>query len=100
MGYLGLVFCEAPAAAQRQRRRAASTYLQLRKLVLALTQVLKQTKQQWNRGKVEALMIGSAGEKRELWAECETPEGLEVKRVSCPCLDDREGRRAEYLQQH
>lgn len=40
-------------------------------------------------------MIGNKG----AVAECETQEELEVKRVSCPCLDDREGRRAEYLHQ-
>lgn len=72
MGYLGLVFCEAPAAAQRQEGWAASVYLQLRKLVLALTQGLKQTKQQWYRGKAEVLMTGNAGEKKGAVAECES----------------------------
>lgn len=89
------MLCEAPAAAQRQ----SSRYLQLRKLLQALTQVLKQIKQQWYRGKVEVLMIGNAGEKRELWQSERQQEELEVKGVPCPCLDDREGRRAEYLQQ-
>lgn len=75
---MGLVLCEAPAAAQRQR----SVSLQLRKLMLALTQVLKQINQQWYRGKAEVLMIGNAGEKRELWQSVRHQEELKVKRMS------------------
>lgn len=81
LGCSGLVFCEGPAAAQRQEGWAGSLYLQLRKLVLALSQVLKQTKPTVVQRK------DRYSDDKKCWGEKGTvavrhQEELEVKRVS------------------